>query len=202
MCPAVYCLPIHGPSSLLPWSRQCPQDSGVRFSGPGPKRAGWIWSLKGSRSHSFHAPASNPCLSSPSLECLPPAPAPQYRAGWVPAPTSVGRISPELQASHSRVLLHLIPRKFLLPCFMPHWLCHPRPGRLLGVCCPRIRGSSGASQTPRLTLLGFWPSGLLSLELTGHTGGPGPQQNMEDSCCLWAKERGLPLIPGAEQVQT
>lgn len=118
-----------------------------------------------------------------------------------PGPTSVGRISPELQASHSGVLLHLIPRKFLLPDFMPHWLCHSRPSRLLGVGCPGIRGSAAASPVPHLTLLGFWLSGLLSLELPGPTDGPGPQQNTEDSGCLWAKPPAGPEKGGSHQFQ-
>lgn len=108
----------------------------------------------------------------------------QSRAGWAPAPTSVGRISPELQASHCRVSLHLVPGKFLLPYLMPHWLCRPRPSGLLGHAL-----SQDQSKWCGLSDASFVPPGilailLLSLEPSWHIGRPGAQKNLGDSRCL------------------
>ena len=165
--PCVHCLPVHGSFSLLLRSPQCPQGSGVRFSGPGPKRAGGIRSLKWLKK-SF---LLYPCLP------LPPCSQPQIQSWLDPSADICGQDQPRAAGSPSCVSIHLIPRKFLLPYFMPHGLSRPWPGRLWGGRCRRIRRRAAAAQMPHLSLLGFWPSGLLSLELTGHTGGPGPQQS-------------------------
>ena len=145
--PCVRCLPVHGSFSLLPRSPQCPQGSGVRFSGPGPKRAGWIWSLKGgSRSHSFHTPAS------PSLL----AASPKSRAGWTPALTSVGRISPGLQARPpvSRFISSQESSSFPISCLMGSAV----PG-LAGFGAGVVAGSEDVPQPLRCLICPFWDSG-------------------------------------------
>ncbi|KAI5944562.1 Ribonucleoprotein PTB-binding 2 [Manis javanica] len=106
--------------------------------------------------------------------------------------TSVGRIRTELQASHSHVSLHLIPRKVPSSLFHAPLALPSQAWQALCVGCPRIRGSAAASQTPSLALLGFRPPGYSPWSRLGPQVGPGPWQNMKDSGCLLAKSPAEP----------
>lgn len=166
--------------------QECPRGSGVRFSGEEVRMD--LEPEGGAKSHFFDAPASNLRLRFPSLQ-----PSQVQSSLGHSTGTSVGRIRTELQASHSHVSLHLIPRKVPSSLFHAPLALPSQAWQALCVGCPRIRGSAAASQTPSLALLGFRPPGYSPWSRLGPQVGPGPWQNMKDSGCLLAKS---PAEPG------
>lgn len=197
--PRVLRLPVHRSFSLQPWSRQSVHRTQV--SAPLDLRRSREEGRLDLEPEGAQEVIPSMLLRLISASPLPPCPPPQAQSRLGPAGDFCGQDRLRAAGLSLPCLASSCPKE-VPPSLFHASLALPvqawqAPGRAFG---PSIRGSAAASQMASLSLLEYWPSGLPSLGLTGHTAVSRPPAEYRGlglpigQAPSRERERGLPLI--------